>query len=58
MPKQMCYCLTGVDVVKWFCSRFLLNGNICVVPSMIASEQRSAVVLIENRKGTQACSTL
>lgn len=28
----MCYCLTRVDVDKWFCSVFLWNGNICVVP--------------------------
>lgn len=27
----MCYCLIRVDVVKWFCAGFLLNGNISVL---------------------------
>lgn len=54
VPKQMCYCLIGVDVVEWLCSGFIVNGDICVGPSMMASEQWSAFVSIEN--GCRACS--
>lgn len=47
MRKRLWYCLMKVDIVKCFFFFLFWNGNSCVVPSMVASEQRSAVVSIE-----------